>query len=146
MATPESMTADELERRFQRLTNPTMRYQYLIQLGNRLPELAPEHKVDGNLVEGCTSRVWVVHHLTDDDPRTVQFDGDSDSAIVKGLFSVLRMVMSGRTPEEVLSVDVRGLFDRLDLASQLSPSRRNGFFSMIEEMRAAAARYAAEVA
>ena len=76
---------------------------------------------------------------TDDGAKRLRFNADSDSAIVKGLFAILRALFSDRTPDEILAVDLDQAFERIGLDRHLSPNRRNGFYSMIEEMRRSAA-------
>ena len=66
--------------------------------------------------------------------------GDSDAHIVKGLIALLFMMYSGKTAEEILSTDLEGLFERLDLEQHLSVNRRNGFYSMTLKIREHAAQ------
>jgi len=116
------------------------RYQYIIGLGAKIPPLPDEYHVDKYKVEGCLSQVWLKTEIVDDGgPKRLQFDADSDSAIVKGLFAILRILFSGKTAEEILAVDLDAAFAQIGLDRHLSPNRRNGFFAMIEEMRRSAA-------
>ena len=81
------------------------------------------------------SNVWLVTSAESRDPVRLEFRADSDAHIVRGLVAVLLAAYSGRSPEQILATDIRGLFERLDLASHLSPSRSNGFFAMVERIR-----------
>lgn len=112
------------------------RYQYIIGLGAKLPPLDDQYRTDTYKVEGCLSQVWLHTEITDD--RRLLFNADSDSAIVKGLFAILRILFSDKTADEILAVDLDQAFAQIGLEQHLSPNRRNGFFSMIEEMRRAA--------
>jgi cysteine desulfuration protein SufE len=112
------------------------RYQYIIGLGAKLPPLDDQYRTDKYKVEGCLSQVWLHTQITDD--RRLEFNADSDSAIVKGLFAILRILYSGKTADEILGIDLDDAFARIGLEQHLSPNRRNGFFAMIEEMRRAA--------
>ncbi len=136
------MTIDELEARLNSLHDRTLRYQYIIQLGKRLPPMPADSKTEDNQVRGCMSPAWLVGGGAEDDPTKLHFDGDSESIIVKGLFAILALVYNGKTPEEALAVDLGELFERLKLAEALSPNRRNGFYSMVEKIRSVAAREA----
>jgi cysteine desulfuration protein SufE len=113
------------------------RYQYIIGLGAKLPPLDDQYRTDTYKVEGCLSQVWLHTEITDD--RRLVFNADSDSAIVKGLFAILRILFSGQTADEILAIDLDQAFAQIGLEQHLSPNRRSGFFSMIEEMRRAAA-------
>ena len=116
------------------------RYQYIIGLGAKLPPLPDEFRTDKYKVEGCLSQVWLQTSIVADDGgnKRLEFNADSDSSIVKGLFAVLRALFSGKTPDEILAVDLDEAFASIHLEQHLSPNRRNGFFSMIEEIRRSA--------
>ena len=128
------MDADELEKRLTFFDDWTDRYQYIIALGRKLPALDETYKTDLYKVRGCISQVWLKSNIVEGSPTTLEFKGDSDSAIVKGLIAILHICLSGRPPQEILDEDLEGLFQRIGLEQHLSPNRRNGFFSMVEEL------------
>lgn len=74
-------------------------------------------------------------HFRDDDEEIFHFTIDSDAAIVKGLCAVLMILMQDRNGPEIRALDMEGIFNRLGLATHLSPNRRNGFFAMVERVR-----------
>ncbi len=131
------MTPDEFAERFNRLRSSEDRYRYLIQLGRKLEPYPEEFRDQEHLVPGCLSQVWLVT-VEGSEPSEVVFRGDSDA-----LIGVLLMMYNGETPEEILSTDVEGLFERLELEQHLSVNRRNGFYSMTLKMKEHAARAAA---
>ena len=133
------MTPDEFAERFNRLRSSEDRYRYLIQLGRKLYAYPEEFRDEEHLVRGCMSQVWLVT-VGGSKPSEVIFRADSDAHIVKGLIAVLLMLYSGKTAEEILSTDVQGLFERLDLGQHISVNRRNGFYSMTLKMREHAAQ------
>ena len=133
------MDAAELETRLTFFDDWTDRYQYIIALGRKLPELEERYKTDEYKVRGCMSQVWLKSEVVQGEEQTLEFRGDSDSAIVKGLIAVLHICLSGRTPKAILAEDLEGLFQRVGLEQHLSPNRRNGFFSMVEELTRSAA-------
>ncbi len=133
------MTPDEFAERFNRLRSSEDRYRYLIQLGRKLEPYPEEFRDEEHLVPGCMSQVWLVT-VGGSEPSEVVFRADSDAHIVKGLIAVLLMLYSGKTAEEILSTDVQGLFERLDLGQHISVNRRNGFYSMTLKMREHAAQ------
>ena len=136
------MTPDEFAERFNRLRSTEDRYRYLIQLGRKLEPYPEEFRDQEHQVPGCLSQVWLVT-VPGSEPSQVVFRADSDAHIVKGLIAVLLMLYSGKTGEEILSTDVEGLFERLQLSQHLSVNRRNGFYSMTLKMREHAALSAA---
>ena len=132
------MTPDEFVDRFNRLLSWEDRYRYLIQLGRKLETYPEEYRDSDHLVPGCLSQVWLVS-LGSSDEGKVDLRADSDAHIVKGLIAVLFMMYADRTNEEILSADVEGLFEGLDLGQHLSVNRRNGFYSMNRKIREHAA-------
>lgn len=137
------MEIEELERRLGRLSGRTLRYQYVIQLGRKLPPMPQELKTSETMVRGCMSPAWLHGGLDDGRPPALRFVGDSESVIVKGLFAILAGVFNGKTPEAALATDLSDVFERLRLGEALSPNRRNGFYSMVEQIRRVAASLAA---
>ena len=109
------------------------KYRYIIDLGRRVPEMAPELKVDEHLVRGCTSRVWMIAGWRN---GAFHFEADSDAQIIRGLIYVLMLAYEGRNPGEMESVDIKQIFSDLELDQHLSPNRRNGFFAMVEKIMA----------
>ena len=118
------------------------RYRYLIELGRDLEGLEDSDRNEDNRVQGCVSKVWLVTRALEEDPVRLEFRADSDAHIVRGLVAILLSVYSGRSPEQILAVDIRRLFENLELGSHLSPSRSNGFFSMVERIRGTAQEWA----
>ncbi|MCX5479190.1 SufE family protein [Kaistia geumhonensis] len=116
------------------------RYRYLIELGRQLPPLADEAHNDANRVQGCASQVWLQKSLREGkDGRRLDFEGDSDALIVRGLVAIVIALFSGRTPAEILSTDAEAVFARLGLKDHLSQQRSNGLRSMVARIRAEAA-------
>lgn len=107
------------------------RYQLLIDLGSEQPSLDEQYKTDNNLIEGCQSRVWLQADFID---GKVLFRAESDALIVKGIVALLIKVYSGHTPDEILSSDLY-FVEAIGLKEHLSPTRSNGFLSMIKQMR-----------
>ncbi len=131
-------TIEEVLEDFEYLEDWEERYQELIDLGKKVPRLDDAYKTEAYRVKGCVSQVWLVPRVAETLPPVITFDADSDAHIVRGLVAVLLMVYSGKTPQEILDADIEHIFDRLDLASHLSPSRSNGFRSMVERIRSIA--------
>lgn len=111
------------------------RYRYLIDLGQRLSPMNETLKTDATLVRGCTSRVWLVPEIKDD---ILHFQADSDAQIVRGLVYLLMLAYQDKPLAAVRAYDIHAAFSKLGLEGHLSPNRRNGFFAMVERIKAAA--------
>lgn len=107
------------------------RYEYLISLSEQLPPIAPEHRTEQYVIEGCQSRVWVDARMEE---GKVYYSADSDAIITKGIISLLIRVLNGRTPQEILATDLY-FIDAIGLSANLSPTRANGLVAMMKQMR-----------
>ena len=125
-------TQDEIIAEFSDFDDWMDRYQLLIDLGNEQPPLDEAYKTDQNLIEGCQSRVWLQADLMAD--GAIRFQAESDALIVKGIIALLIKVLSGHTPDEILSADLY-FIDRIGLKEHLSPTRSNGLLAMVKQMR-----------
>lgn len=122
----------QLVSEFSQLASWEDRYKKIIQIGKALPALSEEFHDDKYLVKGCQSQVWL--HASLDDQGKMQLVGDSDALIVKGLVALLIQVYSGLPPAEVLETPPK-FVEELGFAEYLSPSRANGFLSMIKQIK-----------
>lgn len=140
------MTINELQEQiieeFEEVDDWMDRYQMLIDLGSEQEPLPEEAKSDDNLIEGCQSRVWLTATFAD---GIVDFRAESDALIVKGIIMLLIRVLSGHTPDEILSADLY-FIDRIGLHEHLSPTRSNGLVAMVKQMRAYALAFKAKAA
>ena len=109
----------------------TERYEYLIDLGRKLPEFPSEYQVDEFKLKGCQSQVWFIGQ--NEEGKLVS-QAISDAAIVSGLIALLMRVFSNRTAEEILSVDLKFL-DEIGLDTHIRPTIKNGLNSMILAIR-----------
>ena len=107
------------------------KYDYLIELSDTLPAIAAEHRTDDYIIKGCQSRVWVDAHMED---GKVRFTADSDAIITKGIIALLIRVMNGRTPQELVDLELY-FIDAIGLGENLSPTRSNGLLAMIKQMK-----------
>lgn len=128
---------DELAEGFALFDNWEDKYRYLIDLGQRLDPMDDALKTEDTRVRGCTSQVWMI--ATQGDDGRYRFTADSDAMIVRGLVYVLMIAYQDKTAAEIAAVDIEDAFEKLGLAGHLSPSRRNGFFSMVQRIKALSA-------
>lgn len=127
---------------FELLGDWDARYQYLVELGERLPPMSEELKTEDNRVKACMSKVWISAYRDPDDPEKIRFHGDCDTAIIKGVLAVILQVASGRTAEEIAQLDFDSLFQRLALAEHLSPNRHVGIYAIVDMLKQQAAALA----
>ena len=126
-------TLDELVDDFALFDDWEERYRYLIDLGKTLPDMDEALKTDENFVRGCTSRVWMV---AEEQGGQYHFTADSDAHIVRGLIAILLVAYQDKSAQEIGAVDIDAAFSKIGLDQHLSPNRRNGFFAMVEKIRA----------
>lgn len=110
----------------------TQKYEYIIELGQQLPALEERFKEDEYKIKGCQSSVWLNAFEKD---GLLFFEADSDSVFVKGEIALLIKVLSGRTPEEILSAELK-FIDAIGLRQHVAVTRANGLASMIKQMKA----------
>ncbi len=122
---------EELVEEFRFFDNWMDRYQYLIDLGRRLPEFPESDRIDANKIRGCQSQVWFVASTNDD---RLEFRATSDAAIVSGLIALLLRIYSGRRPQDILDTPP-DFVQALELEQHLSPTRSNGLSSMLRAIR-----------
>ena len=129
---------DKLVQRFQKVAEPKRRYEQLLWLAKKLDPFPADAKIEANKVQGCVSQVYVIASLED---GKLQYRGDSDAQITKGLVAFLIRGMNGLTPEEIadLSPD---FIKETQLDVSLTPSRANGFFNIFKMMQQKAAGFA----
>lgn len=109
------------------------RYQYLIDLGAKLPPMDDALKTETTEVKGCVSKVWLF--ARQDDEGRFHLRADSDGSITKGLVYIVLSAYDGKTPEEIQGINIDDVFARIGLADNISPNRRNGFFAMVEKIK-----------
>ena len=116
------------------------RYAYIIDLGKSLPSFPETEKTELNLVHGCQSQVWLIHHY-DEASNKILFLIESDAIIVKGLAAVVLATLNARSPVEIVDMDVEAVFNEMDLMRHISPTRGNGLRAMLERMKNMSANY-----
>ena len=128
---------DEIIDNFSLLDEWDDRYRYLIELGKTLAPLSERDRTGINKVQGCASQVWLSTKVRPNGSGgpVLEFVGDSDAHIVRGLIAILFSIYSNKPAREILAADAIALFERMGLREHLTPQRSNGFRSMVERMR-----------
>ena len=139
MSMHDSMEAAlaEMVDEFEVLGDWEERYRYVIDLGRDLAALSDAERSDVNKVRGCSSQVWLVTEAGGD--GALNFRGDSDAHIVRGLIAILLRLYSDRLPGAIAGFDAEAAFAKLGLSGALSQQRSNGLASMVERIRRDAA-------
>jgi len=127
---------DEFVDIFELLGDWDQRYQYLIELGEKLPPMADTLKVEDNRVKACMSKVWIHASL---EHGQVRYSGDCDTSVIKGVLALLISLCDGHTAEQIQNLDMDEIFERLNLADHLSPNRHVGVYAIFGLMQQKAA-------
>jgi cysteine desulfuration protein SufE len=109
----------------------TEKYQYIIELGQKLPALDDKYKLEENKIKGCQSSVWLNSYEKD---GKIFFEADSDSTFVKGEIALLIRVLSGQKPEDIVKTDL-SFIDKIGLRQHIAVTRANGLANMIKQMK-----------
>lgn len=123
---------DEIAENLSFLDDWEDRYKYLIELGQALPALEDKERIAANKVSGCVSQVWLV---TEGNAQSLNFRGESDAMIVRGLVAVLVAFYAGRPAVEIAEADAIAALDGLGLREHLTTQRSNGLVAMVNRMR-----------
>jgi cysteine desulfuration protein SufE len=131
----EQLTIEETEKEiveeFSLFDSWDDKYEYIIDLGKKLPPLEDQHKRDDNKVRGCQSTVWLVADYKD---GKVLYKAESDAVIVKGLISMLIRVLSGHKPDEIVNARL-DFINEIGMTSHLAQTRSNGLLAMVKQMK-----------
>lgn len=111
------------------------RYRYIIELGQDLPPFPEAARTDANKISGCVSQVWLDTRRGAGADPVIEFVGDSDAHIVRGLVAIMLALFSGRRASEILAVEAEATLRGLGLDEHLTPQRANGLRSMIRRIR-----------
>ena len=126
---------DDIVEIFDLLGDWDQRYQYIIELGEELPPMPEALKTEQNKVKGCMSQVWVSAWRDEQAPQLINFYGDCDTSIIKGVLAILVRLCSGKTLDAMEQLDVDELFERLQLDEHLSPNRHVGVYAIVALMK-----------
>lgn len=104
---------------------------YIMELGQKLPEMPEADKTDENIVKGCQSKVWLTASLNE---NKIYFQADSNTAITKGLVSLLTRIFNGQRPDDILRAELH-FMGRIGMERFIGTQRSNGFAAMIKQMK-----------
>lgn len=122
---------DEIVDEFSLFDDWMERYEYIIELGKKLPLIKEEYKTENNIIKGCQSKVWLQGEQQED---TIVFTADSDAILTKGIIAILIRAFSNQKAADILSADM-DFIDEIGLKEHLSPTRANGLVSMIKNIK-----------
>ena len=104
---------------------------YIMELGQKLAEMSESEKTEENVVKGCQSKVWLTASLEND---KISFQADSNTAITKGLVSLLVRILSNQKPDDILNADLY-FMNKIGMERFIGTQRSNGFAAMIKQMK-----------
>ena len=110
---------------------------YIMELGQKLPELDEKFKIEENIIKGCQSKVWLTAEL---DGNRIIFEADSNTEITKGLISLLIRVLSGQKIDDILNVNLY-FIEKIGMGQIIGSQRSNGLLAMIKQMKLYALAY-----
>ncbi len=122
---------DEIVDEFSMFDDWMERYEYIIELGKKLPLIKEEFKTENNIIKGCQSKVWLQGEQTDD---KIIFTADSDAILTKGIIAILIRTFSNQKASDILEAEM-DFIDQIGLKEHLSPTRANGLVSMIKNIK-----------
>jgi len=119
------------------LENWEDKYKYIIELGQSINNFDNALKNNSTKVNGCVSQVWLYSKINQNKngEKVLNFVGDSDAFIVKGLIAILIAIYSEKKPSEILEIKHEDIFTKFGLQNHLSPQRSNGLLSMIQRIK-----------
>jgi cysteine desulfuration protein SufE len=127
-----NQTQDEIISEFSLLDGDMeMTVFYIMELGQKLPDMPEAEKTEDNVVKGCQSKVWLTAKV---DADKVYFAADSNTAITKGLVSLLVRIFNGQTPDAILNADLY-FMQKIGMERFIGTQRSNGFAAMIKQMK-----------
>jgi cysteine desulfuration protein SufE len=115
---------------------------YVMELGQKLPEMNEADKTEENIVRGCQSKVWMTAQLKE---GKMQFSADSNTAITKGLVSLLVRIFSSQDPDAILNANLY-FMKKIGMERFIGTQRSNGFASMIKQIKFYALAYKTQMA
>ena len=133
---------DEIIDEFSMFEEWSDKYEYIIDVGKKLPPLPEQYKTEAYKIKGCQSQVWMHSQLNED--GKVHFEGDSDAVIVKGLIGLLIRVLAGQKPEDVARANLY-FIDKVGMSGHLAQTRSNGLASMVKQMKLDSLAYQAKL-
>ncbi|MEM8895243.1 MAG: SufE family protein [Bacteroidota bacterium] len=132
---------DEIVEEFSMLDGDLeMTLGYLMELGEKLPDMSDADRTEDNIVKGCQSKVWL---KADAEDGKIAFEADSNTAITKGLVSLLVRVLSGQSSQEILDADLY-FPEKIGMQRFIGTQRSNGFAAMIKQMKLYALAFSAQ--
>lgn len=122
---------DEIVDEFSMFDDWMERYEYIIELGKKLPLIKEEYKIEDNIIKGCQSKVWLQGEQAAD---KIVFTADSDAILTKGIIAILIRTFSNQKASDILTAEM-DFIDKIGLKEHLSPTRANGLVSMIKNIK-----------
>ena len=128
---------DEIIEEFQLFPDWESKYEYVLEMGNKLEPLDDSSKTDAHLVKGCTSKAWITADLVDE---KIHFNADGETAVARGILALVLRVLNDQKPGDILNTQLYFL-ERIGLKDHLSITRAQGLESLIKKIYQLASQY-----
>jgi cysteine desulfuration protein SufE len=128
-------TIDAIREDFAVLDDWEDRYRYIIELGGELDPYPDSARDAEHKVQGCVSQVWLLTRRGTEQDPVIEFKGDSDAHIVRGLVAIMLALFSGRRASEIMAIDAEATMREFGLDEHLTPQRANGLRAMVKRIK-----------
>ncbi|MBY7649690.1 MAG: hypothetical protein C4617_04270 [Candidatus Liberibacter europaeus] len=131
------ISIDQIAQNIEIIDDINDKYQYIIELGKKLPTFPKEKFVDENVVSGCMSMLWLSVDLVQKENNTYRISLDlySDSHIVRGILYIVKSIYDGKSLNEIEKIEALKIFKRLELVEYLSQKRKNGLHIIVDRIK-----------
>ena len=126
------LTLKEVKENFQLFENQLDKFEYLIEIGKNDDGLESIQKIDENLIIGCASKSWVVCNK---EKESFYIEIDSEAHIVRGLLSILKVTINGKSKNEIFEIDGEKVLTEVGLGNSITSQRMNGFLSALDKVK-----------
>ncbi|WP_185868950.1 SufE family protein [Blattabacterium cuenoti] len=130
-----------IKKEFHVLKNWEEKYEYLIDLGNKLPKKSDDFRSDEKLIHGCQSKVWMDAQLK---KYRIFFEADGDALLPRGMVALMIRIYSGLLPFEIINSNANFIYE-IGFQSFLSPIRANGMLLFLKKIKFYAIAFNAKI-
>jgi cysteine desulfurase/selenocysteine lyase len=128
--------AEQLEEEFDLADSELEKNTILNELGQKLPKTFSHLKVHTPAVSGCMSEVYLAGRPIGTQPDRIEFVGDSNNDLVRGLIALLQHLFSGQRAQDIQSFDLESFIRKIGLDKFVTLQRRNGLAGMAKRIQA----------
>lgn len=126
---------DVVRQKFESFTDPDDKWKFLLDLAREHKGMDASLKAEKFIIQGCASTMYLVPRF---ELGRIHFEmdvegGTTNPLISRGLGALALKIYNDMSPADILSVDPK-FFQDIGLNVGLSPTRSNGFASLIKQI------------